>query len=130
MATDSYAATGRRKEASARVVVRPGTGQMTINGKNLTTYLGRETLVNLVTSPLETAEIMGRYDVSARARGGGLAGQAGAIRLAVARALVKLSPENLPKMRQAGFLTRDAREVERKKYGQPKARKRFQYSKR
>lgn len=123
-------ATGRRKESTARVVVVPGSGKYTINGKKLADYLTRETLVNYALHAFSATDTLGKYDIDARTLGGGLSGQAGAIRLAVARALDELHPEFHDILRQGGFLTRDSRKVERKKYGQPKARKRFQYSKR
>jgi len=125
-----FAATGRRKEAVARVIIKAGSGEFTVNGLKLGDYLKRETLVNHAKEPLEKAELIGRMDVSAKTAGGGMAGQAGALRLAVARALMQYNPELRSQIRRAGMLTRDPREVERKKYGQPKARKRFQYSKR
>lgn len=123
-------ATGRRKESTARVVVTPGSGKYTVNGKKLTDYLTRDTLVNHALRAFEATSTLGKYDIEARTVGGGLSGQAGAIRLAVARALDVLHPEFHDILRQGGFLTRDPRKVERKKYGRPKARKRFQYSKR
>jgi small subunit ribosomal protein S9 len=130
MANDNYSATGRRKEAVARVEMKPGKGKYAINEKRLTDYLTRETLVNHALRPLEITEMAGKVDLRCSANGGGLSGQAGAIRLALARALVRMNPEFQSPLRKGGFLTRDPREVERKKYGRPKARKRFQYSKR
>ena len=130
MEEQKYSATGRRKESVARVELKPGKGKFLINGKNIAAYLTRETLVNHAQRPLEVTETYGKYDVRCVTRGGGLSGQAGAVRLAVARALTALNPDFRRTLRQGGFLTRDPREVERKKYGQPKARKRFQYSKR
>ena len=130
MEKQKFAATGRRKEASARAVITPGNGRYVINGKELNHYLTRETLVNHALRSLEATEMLGKVDLVCKTVGGGLAGQAGAIRLAIARALDKMNPEWHTMLRQKGFLTRDPREVERKKYGQPKARKRFQYSKR
>ena len=130
MEQQKQAATGRRKEASARAVVIPGKGKYIVNGKTLADYLTRETLVNHALRPLEATEMLGKVDVTCKAVGGGLSGQAGAIRLAIARALNDLNPEWHSLLRKSGFLTRDPREVERKKYGRPKARKRFQYSKR
>ena len=125
-----FSATGRRKAAVARVRVTAGSGKFTINGKQLLEYLTRETLVDHAREPLEATETMGNLDVICSTRGGGISGQAGAIRLAVSRALCQFNPELRSTLRRAGMLMRDARMVERKKYGQPKARKRFQYSKR
>ncbi|OQX89160.1 MAG: 30S ribosomal protein S9 [candidate division Zixibacteria bacterium 4484_93] len=124
-------ATGKRKEAVAKLWLIPGgTGKEDINGRGMLDYFGRESLIILIKQPLVAAELEGKFDIKANLLGGGKSGQAGALRLAIARALVKHNPELKPLMRQNGFLTRDAREVERKKYGQPKARKRFQFSKR
>ncbi len=121
---------GRRKRATARVRIQPGSGKFTVNGRPVEVYLARETLVQLATLPLDLTGMRESFDVRARCDGGGLAGQAGALRLGVARALVE-NDENLRAvMRSAGLLTRDSREVERKKPGQPGARKRFQFSKR
>ena len=125
-----FAATGRRKEAVARVIVKPGKGAFTINDREARKYLTRETLIQHTQQPLEVTELLGKVDITASANGGGLSGQSGAVRLAISRALVKMDPELHKILRQGGFLTRDPREVERKKYGRPKARKRFQYSKR
>lgn len=125
-----YAATGRRKEAVARVLITPGKGEFAINGLPISDYLQRETLVDAARRPIVVAEMDGRLDVSCTTNGGGKAGQADAIRLAVSRALVQMSPDLRKSFRVEGLLTRDPREVERKKYGRPKARKRFQYSKR
>lgn len=130
MEQQNYSATGRRKESVARVEMKPGKGKFTINGKQISAYLTRETLVNHAQRPLEVTEMMGKVDVRCVTRGGGLSGQAGAVRLAVARALNEMNPDFHRTLRSGGFLTRDPREVERKKYGRPKARKRFQYSKR
>ncbi len=123
-------ATGRRKNATANVQVFSGSGQITVNGRPVLDYLKRETLVLLVERPLQITESMGRYDIVARAKGGGLSGQAGAIRLGIARSLLAMDEDLRKPLRAAGMLTRDAREVERKKPGQPGARKRFQFSKR
>ena len=130
MDKQKFSATGRRKESTARAVIMPGSGNFTVNGKTGMEYLTRENLVNHAREALELAEMINKYDIVCRASGGGVAGQAGAMRLAVARALVEIDPELRPLFRKHGLLTRDPREVERKKYGQPKARKRFQYSKR
>jgi len=110
--------------------MRVGGGTLMINKKSARDYLKRDVLVDIINQPLEETETMGKLDITCSVRGGGHSGQAGAIRLAIARALALLDPDLRPSLRKRGFLTRDAREVERKKYGQPKARKRFQYSKR
>ncbi len=121
---------GRRKESVARVRLTPGTGNITINGRALDAYFGRETSKMILVEPLKLVDQMGKLDVHATARGGGLSGQAGAIRHGITRALCELNPEFRPVLKKAGFVTRDARAVERKKYGRPGARKRFQFSKR
>jgi len=121
---------GRRKTAVARVRLKPGTGVLVVNGKPVEDYMAREVLVMMARQPFEVTDNMGKYDVRALCDGGGLAGQAGALRLGIARALVETNEKYRPVLRKAGLLTRDAREVERKKYGQPGARKRFQFSKR
>lgn len=125
-----FGATGRRKESVCRVNLQLGKGEFAINGRTRKGYLFRDSLVQHIMAPLESVEMASKVDISARVRGGGLSGQAGAVRLAVARALIKLDPELRPALKKAGFLTVDARKVERKKYGRPKARKRFQFSKR
>ncbi len=130
MAENTFAATGRRKESVARVQMTPGKGTFEINGLPIADYLQREALVTRATQPLMVTETMGRLDITVAASGGGKSGQAGAIRLAVSRALAKLNPDYHKPLKDEGMLTRDPREVERKKYGRPKARKRFQYSKR
>lgn len=130
MEQNTYAASGRRKEATARVTLAAGKGAFVINGLAIADYLQREILVDHAREPLVMAELDGKLDVSCVAKGGGKSGQAGAIRLAVSRALSALNPEVKPALRREGMLTRDPRQVERKKYGRPKARKRFQYSKR
>ena len=122
--------TGRRKEAVARVWLRPGTGQLLINKRTLETYFGRETSRMVLMQPVELVEAKGKFDFSITVRGGGSSGQAGAIRHGIARVLAKYDPNWRSPIKKAGFLTRDSRIVERKKYGQPKARKRFQFSKR
>jgi len=121
---------GRRKNASARVRMKPGTGAIVVNGRAVDDYLARETLVMVATQPFDVTGTRDKYDLRVRCNGGGLAGQAGALRLGIARALVKMDETYRVPLRRAGMLTRDAREVERKKYGQPGARKRFQFSKR
>jgi small subunit ribosomal protein S9 len=128
---NQFLTTGRRKEAVARVRLQlSGKGKFTVNGHELADYLCRSTLVDHVCEPLKLTEHFGTVDINATTSGGGLSGQAGAIRLAVSRALVEMNPDLRAPLRKAGMMTRDSREVERKKYGQPKARKRFQYSKR
>ena len=128
--THEIVAIGRRKCARARVRMKPGTGKIVVNGRTIEDYLAREVLVMLATQPFEATSSEGKYDVRARCEGGGIAGQAGALRLGIARALLKTDENLRTALRNAGLLTRDAREVERKKYGQPGARKRFQFSKR
>ena len=122
--------TGRRKESVARVRLAPGTGNITINGRSIDEYFGRETSKMILVEPLKLVDQMGKLDVFVNAKGGGLSGQAGAIRHGISRALVELNAEYRPILKKAGFMTRDARAVERKKYGRPGARKRFQFSKR
>jgi small subunit ribosomal protein S9 len=112
------------------VYLRPGSGKWIINGRTLGDYFPRPALVSAIQQPFSATDTLGRFDVQARIEGGGLSGQAGALRLAVARALVKTDEEHRRKLRDLGLLTRDARAVERKKPGRPKARKRFQFSKR
>jgi small subunit ribosomal protein S9 len=130
MATQLNQNVGRRKEAVARVRLSPGTGNVTINGRTMDEYFGRETSKMILVEPLKLVDQMGKLDVFVNARGGGLSGQAGAIRHGISRALCELNPEYRPVLKKAGFMTRDARAVERKKYGRPGARKRFQFSKR
>ncbi|MEW5701151.1 MAG: 30S ribosomal protein S9 [Candidatus Zixiibacteriota bacterium] len=130
MAVDTFWATGRRKEATARVGLQMGTGRFVVNGLTLDEYFHRETLVMLIEQPLRLVEAKGQVDIICYAEGGGKSGQAGALRLGISRALQAMNPDWRPKLKRAGFLERDARAVERKKYGQVKARKRFQYSKR
>jgi small subunit ribosomal protein S9 len=126
-----FYATGRRKEASARVWIRPGSGAITVNGKGIEQYFKREVLRMILAQPFEAAEgTKGTFDVVATVAGGGLSGQAGAIRHGLARALCLADEKLRPSLKKAGLLTRDARTVERKKYGRPGARKRFQFSKR
>ncbi len=125
-----FAATGRRKESVARANIKVGGGKFIVNNKSLKDYVKRDTLVDLVNEPMIKTETFGKLDIICKVNGGGLSGQAGAIRLALSRALVKLDIDLHSILRKNGFLTRDPRAVERKKYGQPKARKRFQYSKR
>jgi small subunit ribosomal protein S9 len=128
--TGHAAGTGRRKEAIARVRILPGTGQWQINGRSLEAYFPNKVHQQLVNEPFVTLGAEGKFDVVARISGGGVTGQAGALRLGVTRALTLVDPENRPALKKAGFLTRDARVKERKKYGLKKARKAPQYSKR
>jgi small subunit ribosomal protein S9 len=123
-------ATGRRKESIARVRMKPGSGEFTVNARTLDEYFGRETSKMVLKQPLEVVEQLGKVDIFINVCGGGLSGQAGAIRHGISRALIKFNADFRPALKKAGFLTRDARTVERKKYGQPGARKRFQFSKR
>ncbi|MFO8023001.1 MAG: 30S ribosomal protein S9 [Perlabentimonas sp.] len=125
-----FNATGRRKNAVARVYLQEGKGNITINGKDLKEYFPSELMQYVVKQPLEVLNIQGSYDIKANLDGGGVKGQAEALRLGVSRALVELDPENKTHLKSNGFMTRDPREVERKKPGQPKARKKFQFSKR
>lgn len=123
-------AIGRRKAAVARVYVAAGAGNITINKKDLQNYFPSSILQFIVKQPLSVLSVAEQYDIKVNLKGGGYKGQAEALRLAIARALVKIDAENKPALKAAGFLTRDARVVERKKPGQPKARRRFQFSKR
>ena len=123
-------AIGRRKAAVARIYLSEGTGEIKINSKELKTYFPVGTLQFIVEQPFNVLEVAGRYNVKANLDGGGIKGQAEALRLAISRAFVKLDETHKPKLKAAGFMTRDPREVERKKPGRPKARKRFQFSKR
>lgn len=130
MATQVNQTVGRRKEAVARVRLVPGTGNITVNGRSMDEYFGRETSKMILVEPLKLVDQRDKVDVFVNASGGGLSGQAGAIRHGISRALCDLNPEFRPVLKKAGFMTRDARAVERKKYGRPGARKRFQFSKR
>jgi small subunit ribosomal protein S9 len=130
MATDTYYSTGRRKSSTARVFLGRGSGKITINGRSVEEYFGRETAQMVVRQPLVTADMLGHFDVNATVSGGGITGQAGALRLGITRALIAYDEALRRPLRAAGFVTRDAREVERKKVGLHKARKRPQYSKR
>lgn len=130
MSVAIYKAIGRRKDSVARVNMIPGKGNIIVNGKPFKDYLCRESLAIVVTQPLDLTDQKNAYDIKINVKGGGLSGQASAIRLGIARALNEVSSDFRPALKQAGFLTRDAREVERKKYGQPGARKKFQFSKR
>jgi small subunit ribosomal protein S9 len=126
----AYRGTGKRKTSVARVVLVPGSGQVTVNGKALAEYFPRPTLQSVATAPLRVSGTDASFDVRARIDGGGISGQAGALRLGIARALAELDPEQRGALKKEGFLTRDAREKESKKYGLKKARKAPQYSKR
>jgi small subunit ribosomal protein S9 len=130
LATTVYRATGRRKTAVANVRLFLGTGKMTVNKRPLREYLTKESLTILAQKPLELTGMLGKLDVICTARGGGLSGQAGAIELGIARALLQMNEDFRKALKKEGVLARDPRMVERKKYGQIKARKRFQYSKR
>tara|TARA_B100001250_G_C19286773_1_gene565659 strand:- start:122 stop:514 length:393 start_codon:yes stop_codon:yes gene_type:complete len=130
MTVANYKAIGRRKDSVARVNMSPGKGDIVVNGRPFKDYLCRESLAIVVTQPLDLVDQRNSYDLKINVNGGGLSGQASAIRLGIARALNEVSSDFRPALKQAGFLTRDAREVERKKYGQPGARKKFQFSKR
>lgn len=123
-------ALGRRKSAVARIFVKEGTGKITINKKDLQVYFPSSILQFIVKQPLTKLDVAEKYDIKVNLDGGGFTGQSQALRLAIARALVKINPEDKKALRSEGFLTRDAREVERKKPGRPKARRRFQFSKR
>jgi len=126
----SIYATGRRKHAVARVWMQPGTGKVDINRRTLEDYFGRETSRMVFRQPLELTETTGRFDVFVNVSGGGLSGQADAIRHGISRGLIQIDPTYRPALKKAGYLTRDARQKERKKYGQRGARARFQFSKR
>lgn len=130
MAQVQYYGTGRRKNAVARVRLVPGEGKVIINGRELAEYYGKKTLVMIVKQPLELTETLGRFDVVAKVEGGGISGQAGAVRHGIARALLKADINLRPQLKSAGFLTRDPRMKERRKYGLKKARKASQFSKR
>jgi small subunit ribosomal protein S9 len=127
---DIYYSTGRRKSSTARVFLRPGNGNINVNRRSLDTYFGRETSRMVVRQPLETAGLTDKFDIQVTVTGGGNTGQAGAIRHGITRALIKYDEALRSPLRKAGFVTRDSREVERKKVGLHKARKRPQYSKR
>ena len=130
MSEERHYATGKRKTAVARVWLTPGDGNITINKRHIDDYLKRETAKMVIRQPLELTETLGKYDIYVNVRGGGISGQAGAIKHGISKALLEANPDFRPLLKKAGFLTRDSRVKERKKYGQPGARKRFQYSKR
>jgi len=125
-----YYGTGRRKTAVARVYLRPGTGKITVNRRDFDEYFPSQVLKMVIRQPLSLTETAEKFDILVNVTGGGSTGQAGAIRHGLSRALLEYNGELRPRLKAAGFLTRDSRKVERKKYGQPKARKRFQFSKR
>ncbi|MDF1853029.1 MAG: 30S ribosomal protein S9 [Verrucomicrobiales bacterium] len=128
--SETFSATGRRKTSTARVLMTPGSGNITINKRPFEDYFGTLSLQNEVLHPFQVANAVNQYDVTINARGGGVTGQIGAIQLGIARALLKTNEELRDTLREADLLTRDSRKKERKKAGQPKARKRFQFSKR
>lgn len=130
MALEQYYGTGRRKSSAARVYLRPGSGEININGRPIDVFFGRETARMIVQQPLVLAELQGRFDIKVNVKGGGTTGQAGAIRHGITRALLAYDEGLRPALRKAGFVTRDAREVERKKVGLRKARRATQFSKR
>ena len=130
MSEERYYATGKRKTSVARVWLKPGDGNITINKHPMDEYLKRETAKMVIRQPLELTETLGKYDIYVNVQGGGISGQAGAIKHGISKALLEINPDFRPLLKKAGFLTRDSRIKERKKYGQPGARKRFQYSKR
>jgi small subunit ribosomal protein S9 len=130
MASNASLGTGRRKSSSARVTMKPGKGTITVNGRPLDEFFGRKTGVMIVRQPLELVQMMGRFDINVLVEGGGITGQAGAIRHGITRALIQYDEELRKPLRAAGFVTRDAREVERKKVGRKKARRGPQFSKR
>lgn len=130
MTTDVYYGTGRRKSSTARVYLRPGSGTITVNSRDLDLFFGRKTARMIVRQPLELTQLDSKFDVTVRVSGGGTTGQAGAIRHGLTRALMNYDDGLRPTLRKAGFVTRDAREVERKKVGLRKARRATQYSKR
>lgn len=130
MADKTIVATGRRKTSVARVFLKPGKGSLRINNRTLQDYFGRETARMIVLQPFQVTQTAGNFDIEVNVDGGGNSGQAGAIRHGITRALMKFNPDLRPSLKKAGFVTRDPRAVERKKYGRHKARKRPQYSKR
>ena len=127
---ETWYGTGRRKKATARVWLKDGSGKIVVNKQSIDEYFGRETSKMIAQQALELTNMAGKLDLTINVRGGGLSGQAGAIRHGITRALIEMNGELRPTLKKAGFVTRDSRAVERKKYGQPGARKRFQFSKR
>ena len=130
MSIDQYYGTGRRKSSTARVYLRPGNGNIVVNRTDIDKYFNRDSLKLVLRQPLEATNTTNKFNILVNVCGGGKAGQAGAIRLGIARALLEFDPNLRPELKKRGMLTRDSRRVERKKYGQPGARKRFQFSKR
>lgn len=130
MSDKVFHAVGKRKTSVARIYLRSGTGRITVNGRDIEEYFGRPTSRMVIAQPFNLIDRMGMYDIQATVCGGGLSGQAGAIRHGISRVLQLMDPSLRPPLKRAGMLTRDSRMVERKKYGQPGARKRFQFSKR
>lgn len=130
LATVQYYGTGRRKDSVARVYLRPGNGNMVVNKQPVEDYFGRDTLKMILRQPLEITDSLNKFDIIVNVHGGGLSGQAGAIRHGISRALLLALEDSRNVLKKAGMLTRDSRKVERKKYGQPGARKKYQYSKR
>ncbi len=130
MSEDRFYATGKRKNAIARVYLKPGNGTLIVNEKPLDEYFGRQTSRMVVMQPFELTQTVGRYDMFARVHGGGLSGQAGAVKHGISKALLEVDSANRPTLKKAGFLTRDSRVKERKKYGKRGARASFQFSKR
>lgn len=130
MSQDFFYGTGRRKNSVARTRVYPGSGSIEVNGRSMKDYFPRDTLRMVIDQPLEITSLQGKFDIKINVSGGGISGQAQAVRHGISRALLEYDPELRLKLKTAGLLTRDAREKERKKYGQPGARKKFQYSKR
>ena len=127
---ETWNAIGRRKSSIARVMMSAGKGTFIINKREIKEYFGRNTLKMVLEQPLDILQVNDKYDITVRVNGGGLSGQAGAIRLGISRCLEQINPDFRPPLKEAGMMTRDPREVERKKYGQPGARKKFQFSKR
>jgi small subunit ribosomal protein S9 len=130
VADDYVKTTGRRKTSVARVMLRSGSGTMTINGKSPDAYFPTKTHIIIINQPLEATDSIGKYEINVNVKGGGFSGQAGAVRHGLARAILQADPDSKQALSKRGYLTRDSRMVERKKAGQPKARKRFQFSKR
>ncbi len=130
MAEQKFYATGKRKTSIARVWMKPGTGEITVNKRPLDVFFGRETSKMVVRQPLELTDNMGKYDIAVNVAGGGISGQAGAIKHGITKALLEINPELRSVLKQAGFITRDSRIKERKKYGRAGARRSFQFSKR
>ena len=130
MAQSIFYATGRRKNSIARVWMTPGEGKIVVNGRQVEEYFGREVLRMIINQPMDVVNMGGKYNINARVNGGGTSGQAGALRHGIAKALLEVDADMRTPLKRAGLITRDPRAVERKKYGRPGARKRFQFSKR